>query len=246
MEETKMLKKFLSVTLSLLLVVGLVACGNGSATISVSGDDGGQVTSGGGSNANLKSQIQNCTSIVDYAGNTSVDQMDTITFGSDEYSEPIEWIVLEKEGNKALLLSKYLLESKPYNDERVDVTWENCTCRNWLNSDFMKQIFSKKEQNSILTTDVINNDNVQYGTKGGSNTKDKIFLLSIDEFKKYFNEGDQSVARYKNGSNDWWFLRSPGSNQRYAAHVNEVGYLDEGGYFVHYDYGIRPALWVKY
>ena len=245
MEETKMFKKILSVTLSLLLVVGLVACGNGSATISVSSDDGGQVTSGGGSNANLKSQIQNCTSIIDYAGNTSVDQMDTITFGLDSNSEPIEWIVLEKEGNKALLLSKFLLASDNYNDEWVDITWENCTCRKWLNSDFMGQIFSKKEQNSILTTDVINSDNAQYGTKGGSNTKDKLFLLSIDEFKKYFNEGEQSVAIYKNGSNGYWWLRSPGWDQNYAACVDSDGDLDENGSAGNPS-GIRPALWVKY
>ena len=110
----------------------------------------------------------------------------------------------------------------------------------------MKKIFSKKEQNSILTTDVINSDNAQYGTKGGSNTKDKIFLLSIDEFNKYFNEGDQAVARYKNDSNDWWWLRSPGSTQDHAADVNGIGPLDENGDTVDYFRGIRPALWVKY
>ena len=246
MEETKMFKKFLSVTLSLLLVVGLVACGGGSATNSSSDGDNSSVSSGGGANANLKSQIQNCTPMVDYAGNTSVDQMDTITFGLDSNSEPIEWIVLEKEGNKALLLSKYLLASHEYNDENVDITWEKCTCRNWLNSDFMKQIFSKKEQNSILTTDVINSDNAKYGTKGGSNTKDKMFLLSIDEFKKYFNEGDQSVAIYKNGSNGWWWLRSPGSYQHRAAPVDDNGNLGELGYDVDIGDAIRPALWVKY
>ena len=90
-----MFKKFLSVILSLILVVGLVACGGGSATNS----------SSGGSNTNLKSQIQNCTTIAEYPEKTSVDQMDTITFGSDSNSDPIEWIVLEKEEDKALLLS---------------------------------------------------------------------------------------------------------------------------------------------
>lgn len=239
-----MFKKFLSVTLSLLLVVGLVACGGGSATNSSGDGDNSSVSSGGGSNANLKLQIQNCTPMVDYAGNTSVDKMDTITFGLDSNSKPIEWIVLEKEGNKALLLSKYLLASHKYNDEFVDITWENCTCRSWLNSDFMKQIFSEKEQNSILTTEVINNDNSQYGTKGGNNTKDRIFLLSIDEYKKYFNKKEQSVAKYKNGLNDSWWFRSPGSYQHYAAYVDNSGSLCEN--YVFAAYGIRPALWVKY
>lgn len=239
-----MLKKYLLLMLSLLLAASLVACGGGlSANSLVKGDDI-PVSSEGSSNANLKAQIQNCTPLVDYAENALIDHMDTITFGLDSDSEPIEWIVLEKEGNKALLLSKYLLATQRYNEENKDITWENCTLRKWLNSDFIKQTFSKKEQNSILTIDVINSDNERYGTKGGNNTKDKIFLLSIDEFKKYFPKG--SKATYKNGSGGWWWLRSPGPTQNYAAYVHGDGDLGEYGYFVGNVNGVRPALWVKY
>ena len=246
-EGINMFKKFLSVTLSLFLVVSLAACAGGSDTISVSSDDGGQVSSGGGFNANLKSQIQNCTPIVDYAGNTSIDQMDTVTFGLDENSEPIEWIVLEKSNNKALLLSKYVLTSHRYryNDDNVDITWENCTMRKWINSEYINTIFSKKEQGSIITTDVVNNDNAQYGTNGGNNTKDKIFLLSIDEVKKYFSTDNQRVATFKFGSSYWW-LRSPGNEQDFAAYVDSFGFLNEYGEYVDNDHGFRPAMWVRY
>ena len=222
-----MLKKILSLFLSLLLIFSLTACE-------------------GGSNANLKAQIQNCTPLIDYAENALINHMDTITFGLDSDSEPIEWIVLEKEGNKALLLSKYLLAEQKYNEEYKEITWENCTLRKWLNSDLMNQIFSKKEQNSILITDVINKDNEQYGTKGGNNTKDKIFLLSIDEYKKYFTKLEYAVATYKNKAADWWRLRSPGYYQLYAAGVGNYGNLGENGHSVNYADGIRPALWVKY
>lgn len=239
-----MLKKYLLLMLSLLLAASLVACGGGlSANSLVKGDDI-PVSSEGSSNANLKAQIQNCTPLVDYAENALIDHMDTITFGLDSDSEPIEWIVLEKEGNKALLLSRFLLKERRYNDEDKEITWENCTLREWLNSDFMNQTFSKKERNSILTIDVINSDNEEYGTKGGNNTKDKIFLLSIDEFKKYFPKG--SKATYKNGSGDFWWLRSPGYNQDYAATVSNSGHLYDYGDYVDYGNGVRPALWVKY
>jgi uncharacterized repeat protein (TIGR02543 family) len=55
-------------------------------------------------------------------------------------AEDIEWLVLEKKDGKALLLSKYALVTKPYNEEDTDVTWESCTLRSWLNGEFYKAI----------------------------------------------------------------------------------------------------------
>ncbi|MBR1455122.1 MAG: hypothetical protein IJ593_10860, partial [Lachnospiraceae bacterium] len=132
------------------------------------------------------------------------------------------------------------------NDDYVDITWENSTIRKWLNSEYINTIFSKKEQVSILTTDVINNDNAKYGTKGGKNTKDKLFLLSIDEVNKYFSSDNQRVATYKGGSSYRWWLRSPGGLQNFAAYVYSNGGLYENGDYVYKDFVVRPALWVRY
>ena len=241
-----MFKKILTLLMSMTLILSLTACGGGSTTVKVTNDDGSTKTV---AIESLKPQLQNATPITDYAGNTSIDQMDYVTFGHDKNSQPIEWLVLEKSNGKALLLSKYILTNHRYNDERVDITWENCTMRKWLNSEYINTIFSKKEQGSILTTDVINNDNAQFGTKGGNNTKDKLFLLSIDEVNKYFSTDNQRAATYKGGSSRWWWLRSPGYYQYCAAIVDYSGDLGEGGYGVSYDFGgagVRPALWVKY
>ena len=152
--------------------------------------------------------------------------------------------MLEKGNGKALLLSKYILaEYHYYNDEKVDITWENCTLRKWLNSEYINTIFSKKEQGAILTTNVINNDNEKYGTKGGNNTKDKLFLLSIDEAYKYFSNSSQRSSTYN------WLLRSPGKSQNVAAYVYEDGDITEdidNAYYSTDVQGVRPALWVKY
>ncbi len=238
-----MLRKILTLLMSLELILTITACGSGTTTIKVTNEDG--------STQNvvlesLKPQLQNVTPIIDYAGNTSIDQMDYVTFGLDENSQPIEWIVLEKSNNRALLLSKYLLTTHSYNDNYADITWENCTMRKWLNSEYINTIFSMKEQDSILTTDVINNDNAKYGTKGGNNTKDKLFLLSIDEVNKYLGTGAQRVATYKGGGSNGWWLRSPGRIQDFAAGVGRNGYLNDFGARVYDAYGVRPALWVKY
>lgn len=239
-----MFKKILILLMPLTLILTVAACGSGATTIKVTNEDGSTQTV---VIESLNPQLQNVTPITDYVGNTSIDQMDTITFGLDKKSEPIEWIVLEKGNGKALLLSKYILTNHVYNDESVDVTWENCTLRKWLNSEYINTLFSKKEQGSILTTDVINNDNARYGTNGGNNTKDKLFLLSIDEVNKYFSTDNQRVATYKGGSAYiYWCLRSPGRSQKYAAYVYFDGALDEDGNYVSHGIAVRPALWVKY
>ena len=71
-------------------------------------------------------------------------------------STAIEWVVLQKEGNKALLISRYGLDAQPYNAEYTDATWETCTLRTWLNSTFLNKAFTAEEQKAILTTSVIN------------------------------------------------------------------------------------------
>ena len=166
-------------------------------------------------NAHDLSQISQVKLITDYSNDTVVNLMDTVIFGSYPQSDangntkdPIEWIVLDRQGNKALLLSKYVLDVKPYNEIRQDITWENCTLRQWLNSTFLNTAFSNDEQNCIQVTDVINKGLPSYTTPmakqlerdygivnqgghyppipGGNNTNDKLFILSQSEFEKYF------------------------------------------------------------
>ena len=154
------------------------------------------------------SQISQVKLVSEYTAETNVDEMDTVIFGSYPQSdasgntkEPIEWIVLDRQGDKILLLSKYILDCKRYNNEYKDVTWETCTLRNWLNNDFYNSAFSSSEQNKIETTNVINNNNIDHGTNGGNNTNDKIFCLSIDEVRKYFGVGTKADDGYQLGKN---------------------------------------------
>ena len=119
----------------------------------------------------------------------------TVTFGtypqtsSGTDQTAIEWIVLEVQGNKALLISKYGLDAKPYNTEFTNVTWETCTLRTWLNNDFCNKAFSTAEKGAILTTTVDNSSSQgcsEWHTNGGNNTQDMVFLLSYAEANKYF------------------------------------------------------------
>lgn len=75
-------------------------------------------------------------------------------------STPIEWIVLRKEGSKALLLSRYALDSVYFESPNVmhsdGLRWENSKVRRWLNDEFLHKAFTKEEQNAILKTNVDN------------------------------------------------------------------------------------------
>lgn len=85
-----------------------------------------------------------------------------VTFGEypqtaeGEDMTPIEWLVLARNGSNALLISRYGLDTKPYNTSDIKVTWSSCTLRTWLNNVFYNKAFSAAEQKAIMTTTVDN------------------------------------------------------------------------------------------
>lgn len=200
-----------------------------------------------------------------------------VTFGTYPQTKagkdatPIEWLVLARDGDKALLISRYGLDAQPYNKDHTSVAWETCTLRTWLNGTFYNKAFSSAEQAAILTTNVDNSKNQCYSgwsTSSGNNTQDKVFLLSYAEANKYFGVTYDNSSNTKSrvaptayaiaqgawtSSSDkttdstcagWWWLRSPGTYQDYAAIVYFVGSLDFN--YVDSDSGsVRPALWVN-
>ena len=112
--------------------------------------------------------------------------------------EPIKWRVLNRNGNDAFLLADVALDDQKYNTnyEDVDVTWETSSMRSWLNGygasvnqsktdyskkNFINSAFTSTQKNAIKTTSVVNNNNINYGTTGGNNTSDQVFLLSTSE-----------------------------------------------------------------
>lgn len=205
---------------------------------------------------------------------SGVTTWDCIWFGNywqsnETTKEPIKWRVLSVNGDDAFLLADQNLDCQPYNTEYTNVTWETCTLRTWLNSTFYQNAFSAAEQSAIRTTTVVNEDNPTYGTEGGNNTQDKVYLLSIAEasnaaygFNSEFYE--ESETRYaknteyakKQGAststsdsyagNGWWWLRSPGNSSSRAAHVNGSGSGSDYGLYVDYDpNAVRPALHIN-
>ncbi len=190
-----------------------------------------------------------------------------VTFGSYEQDndltngkEPIEWLVLDVQDNKALMISRYALDCQQYNTEYKGITWEKCTLRTWLNGTFLKAAFSSDEQARIPTVTVSADKNPSYRTSPGNSTKDQVFLLSITEANDYFGSDDagkcvptdyaiaQGAYRNNNYQVDgkatcWWWLRSPGLLSSFAANVSSVGSVNSYGNSVDFvNRAVRPAL----
>lgn len=177
----------------------------------------------------------------------------TIKFGrypqaSKNENAPIEWLVLENAGSKALLISKYALDCQQYHTSRIFGTWKTCTLRKWLNGTFISNAFSHEEQAMILST-----------TTESADTKDRVFLLSRDEAREYFSSDStrqcqgtaycyaQGAYKTGNGNCKWW-LRSP-------VYSGLTAYVYDGNlenYYGKYscrvdndDIAVRPALWIN-
>ena len=119
---------------------------------------------------------------------------DIITFGTypqtkytDEVS-PIEWKVLAVDGDKALVITDKIIDQVRFNEKYADVTWADSILRGWLNNEFFNKAFTAEEKEKILTTAVSTPDNDKWGTKGGEDTEDKIFALSIQELEELIPE----------------------------------------------------------
>ena len=163
--------------------------------------------------------------------------------------EPIKWRVLQSENGEAFLLSDVILDNQNYNEDYS--TWEESSLRSWLNGEFMNRAFSDEEKENINITEIVNQDNSDYGTEGGNNISDKISLLSSAEAdenrdgKKYGFLNDETRKCKTNSFSEmevvlWWLSTGDISNS--TALVYE-GIIIGEVYSIDYDnYGVRPAL----
>jgi serine/threonine protein kinase len=183
---------------------------------------------------------------------------DVIKFGG------YDWLALDIQDGKALVMSTRILCNREYNKKRADVTWADCTLRTYLNGTFLGG-FNAADRGRIAETHIANKDNQWYGTSGGVGTTDKVFLLSLAEVVRYFGDSSQlaqgnpgdsrgiddqhnkrRIARDLKGNASWWWLRSPGFYSYLATIVSVEGHVIVAGYYVESgDGGVLPAMWLK-
>ena len=140
----------------------------------------------------IEEQISKAKLVSTYGDMSTIDEMDTVTFGSYPQSstsadklEPIEWVVLERDykNNRALLLSKYILDNVSFNSEHKACKWKDSELRQWMNRTFYDKAFNDNEKNQILEDTHISNTSFDENVDA---VTDKVFILSEAEARKYF------------------------------------------------------------
>lgn len=136
------------------------------------------------------------------------------------------WRVLDAQSG--LLFADDIIAERRYDDNSND--WASSQLYAWLNGEHYKGntgIFSDIEKNSIAT-----------------NTNGDIRLLTLDEVKKTeYGFTNDTKPRTTRAASSWWWLRSPGDRDNFAAHVNADGSVVSGGPFVGSGIGsVRPAF----
>ncbi len=137
---------------------------------------------------------------------------DKISFGN------YTWQVVDIQNDRALMITEHIIEQRPYHNAYVGITWADCSLRSYLNGEFYDR-FCTEDKSRIVPVININSDNQWYGTNGGEDTRDRIFLLSMEEVVcLYF--GDSSLKLYNPGRNQrYWFERKDENNRRRIARL---------------------------
>ena len=185
---------------------------------------------------------------------------------NSEVPEPVEWQVLGRENGsgRILVISKQALGCWPFHVSKMDITWETCSLRKWLNTTFLNTAFTDEERALIPSTSVGAHKNPGNSIDPGNETTDQVFLLSIMETQRYLSlhearqceptpyavqEGAQTKEIHISSGNldacSWW-LRTPGNTALTAAYVSPEGGVDVNGIEVNNRHcAVRPAMWIK-
>ena len=149
---------------------------------------------------------------------------------------PIKWRILKKNSDgTAIVYSDKVLDTNYYHESGEEVTWETCSLRKWLNEYFYNNAFTSDEKGAIKTNTVDNRS--KYGSFGGNDTNDNVFLLSEKEVEEMSEKAMQSEASlfalYKGVYNSdqgngvrigYWWLRSTGYKKYTKGESKEVVY----------------------
>ena len=211
--------------------------------------------------------IRSAKCVIEYDNKTNPDEMDFIV--TNNKNGRIEWLVLEKDEDKILLISKKILyytsfETKRYLEDSwlgdgkhetiSQIDWGLSDARKYLNNDIY-DAFDDSFKNEILK---------EVPNKTYDVEEDKLFILSAFEYSKYFGEIDNvenkrivSKDSKTNEIKDIWCLEA---EYAYDDHMDIIteSYnrkyisIDENG-ISHIRStssgstlrGIRPAMWVK-
>ena len=217
--------------------------------------------------------MENVREVREHDNQSDYEKFDTVLFGqypqrdaSGKFKEPIEWIVLEKDGteHEALLLSKYILDTKMF-CENVDKLneWKDCSLKKWLNEEFYNNAFSDMEKNRIVLVDKLysgapskpDDENTKVFCIGEKDLEYK-FKYSIPRYQGLSTKAtnyalnvkcnNENLKKYDNGTSPF-FLRTISWSRGYPYFINHDNYIvEDDRYALSHCCGVRPAIKIRY
>ena len=164
--------------------------------------------------------------------------------------EHLLWIVMKKENNRIMLLSKHGIESSVYHNKSTEIAWKDSKLYKFLNEELYENAFSENEKNSIAT-------NPDTGEKVSLLSADEALDLLTDNYerqifvtsyakKKGVNVNELSKIdtwNHENNKSSWWWLK--GDKGITAPIVTPEGVVELDSKYVNKPNGaVRPVIWV--
>lgn len=149
-------------------------------------------------------------------------------------------------GKACLLLLNEDIGPLPYNDDLAVVSWETCSLRKYLNTEFIQDTLTPEDEKRVLTVKLSNASCTYLETKvsrGGSDTMDRCFALSADETKEYGRYINSAIGR-EGYYSSFWLRTSMKEGSDYGALMYREGSVYEDMNPVTYAAGVHPAMWV--
>ena len=194
---------------------------------------------------------------------------DTLIFGTYNQSgepnswnnDPITWIVLTRDDDKAFLISQQGLIYKPILESRTGgekLKWNQSSLNDWLQNEFCTNssfngngAFSEYELNAIIKNDdntyrlgLLTEEEAEVYFSGPKERKCSPTLYAgyICEHNPNSPKGKVPTPNY---SGDYWWLCNPGNTDYTYMTVDNEGNIKKDG--TYYDYSgimVRPTVWI--
>ena len=172
----------------------------------------------------------------------------------DNGPEPIEWTVISLidltaagKGKSALLISRYILDCRPYGCDPNRVTWHTSGLRKWLNGEFRDAAFTPEELEQISVVAF-----TPHKKAPSEDRDDWLYVLGKHEAEKFFPTDAERAATLTpwaeaQGAIKAWWLYSPNDILTDAHIVGAKGNLwrATGSYVNESTIGVRPCLRLK-
>lgn len=178
--------------------------------------------------------------------------------------QTLTWTVVEVKEDHVVLLCDNIIDCREF-DIKGKSAWDTSSLRSFLNGEFYEDAFTAEEKELILKSKTVTEENPNYKGTYGKECTDNVFVPSIQEFKTYMtkveNKAYAKATKYALGkglkeytketnsgtqiTGSWFWLRSGGFTEGYAAHCFSDGDISYGGEETDITIGVRPAIKIK-